>query len=74
MRAGRSISLLFLFVSLVMLGGCQNPSRIQSLQSWIAAKRASEKRFEISIDGVPRSHRDHGDMAIEATALAGPIL
>ena len=36
MRAGRSMSLLFLFVILVMLGGCQNPSRIQVQQSWIA--------------------------------------
>ena len=25
-------------------------------------------RFEISIDGVPRSHRDQRDMAIEAAA------
>jgi hypothetical protein len=25
-------------------------------------------RFEISIDGVPRSHRDQRDMAIEAVA------
>ena len=38
MTAGRSMSLLFLFVILMMLGGCQNPSRIQAPQSLIAAK------------------------------------
>jgi hypothetical protein len=30
--------------------------------------KAPAARFEISIDGVPRSHRDQRDMAIEAAA------
>ena len=30
--------------------------------------KAPTARFEISIDGVPRSHRDQRDMAIEAAA------
>jgi hypothetical protein len=30
--------------------------------------KAPAARFEISIDGVPRSHRDQQDMAIEAAA------
>jgi hypothetical protein len=30
--------------------------------------KAPAARFEISIDGLPRSHRDQRDMAIEAAA------
>jgi hypothetical protein len=30
--------------------------------------KAPAARFEISIDGVPRSHRDQQDMAIQAAA------
>jgi electron transfer flavoprotein alpha/beta subunit len=30
--------------------------------------KAPAAQFEISIDGVPRSHRDQRDMAIEAAA------
>ena len=30
--------------------------------------KAPGARFEISVDGVPRSHRDQRDMAIEAAA------
>jgi hypothetical protein len=36
MRARRSMGLLFLFVILVALGGCQNPSRLQALRSYAA--------------------------------------
>jgi hypothetical protein len=66
------MSLLFFFAILVILGGCQNPSRVQApleLDSrQMSLGKAPAARFEISIDGVPRSHRDRKEFAIEAAA------
>jgi hypothetical protein len=37
MIAKRFMSVLFLFVILVTLGGCQNPSRIQAREGWMGS-------------------------------------
>jgi hypothetical protein len=69
MTTGRFMSLLFLFAILVILGGCSEPqphSGATGLDSCqMSLGKAPGARFEISIDGVPRTYRDQRDTALE---------